>query len=307
MALGVASVASSHGKYVAQSIMYVESETLLTKLTGAGATINNGYQTPAQAANDRLQSLLGTDGFVRTVAVRAKLTEAVDTGLISLGQIRASIGTAPSSANTLHIAVSNVDPTIAFNVATATVPAFVDWVVQTSLSDSETAETFLQARADEYKVLLTQAQAAVEAYVKAHPDPVVVGARPTTEITELARLNTAVTDAAKVYSDTLGKAESARLASAQTRSDVEGRLRLVDSPKYPTATDASLKGKVVQFGLFLVLGLMLSTAVVFLTTLADKSVRLADEVRLNLGVPLLAIVPDSRESRLRLWKSAANA
>ena len=306
MALGVASVASTKGKYVAASIMYVESETLLTKLTGAGATTTNGYQTPAQSANDRLRSLLGTDGFVRTVAEKANLAGAVDSGLITLGQIRSSIGTAPSSANTLRIGVANTDPTVAFNLATAVVPAFVDWVVQTSLSDSEVAEEFLTTLANSYKTALNTAQNALNSYLGTHPDPV-IGIRPTAELNEIARLTGTMTDAQSRYTETLGKAENARLASAQTRSDVSGRLRLVDAPKYPTVTDASLKGKVVQFALFLVLGTMLSAAVVFLNTLADKSIRLADEVRENLGVPLLAVIPESSTSRLRPWKATANA
>lgn len=305
-ALGVLSVASSKGKYVASSIMYVESETLLTRLTGAGTNTNNVYQTPAQSANDRLRSLLGTDGFIKTVADKAKLNDAVASGVLTLGDIRAAIGTSPSSANTLRIAVAYDDPTVAFNLATATQPAFVDWVVSTSLSDSETAEDFLQTLSETYQKTLITAQEALSTYLRAHPDPV-IGTRSTADATQLSRLTTAVTEAGARYADTVGKAESARLASAQARSDVSGRLRLVDEPKFPTATTASLKTKVVQFGLFLVLGLMLSTAVIFINTLADRSIRLAGEVRDNLRVPLLAIIPESSEARLRLPKASPSA
>jgi capsular polysaccharide biosynthesis protein len=306
-ALGVLSVATTKGKYVAQSIMYVENDTLLQRLTGAGATTNNGYQTPAQSANDRLNSLIGTDGFLRTVADKAKLTDAVNGGLISLAQIRSSIGSGPSSANTLKIGVAYDDPTVAFNLATAMVPAFVDWVVSSSLSESETAIEFLQARADEYNKALADARAAQSAYVAKFPDPASNGTRPSDQVAALAQLDAAVKDALDRYTATVGQLEAARLASAQARSNVEGRLRLVDSPKFPSTTTGSLKSKVMQFGLFFVLGAMLSTAAVFITTLADKTIRFGGEVRDDLGVPLLAIIPDSPASQIRLAKGTTNA
>jgi hypothetical protein len=294
--LGVQSVATAKKEYFSKGVLYVESETLLSRLTGADKAQNNGYQTPAQAANTRLTSLLGTDEFIRSIADSAGLTDLVDSGFLTLDSVRASIGTSASSPNTLRVSGLNGDPQIAFRVARATIDSFIQWVIDASLSDSATAEKFLQALAETYKADVITTKAALDAFTAAHPEPA-IGTRPATEQIEFTRLNGEYSTAQTRYQSTLGKAEDARLASAQTRSNVAGRLRLVDEPVIPTVSTLSRKKLALQFGMFLLLGLALSAAAVFVGTVTDKSFRSPEEIRDRLGVPLLAVIPESRRSR----------
>jgi hypothetical protein len=64
-------VVTAKKEYVSKGVLYVESETLLSKLTGSDPATNNGFQTPAQTADGRIASLIGTDEFVRSIIERA--------------------------------------------------------------------------------------------------------------------------------------------------------------------------------------------------------------------------------------------
>jgi hypothetical protein len=272
--------------------LYVESQTLLSKLTGTDTGANT-FLTPAQDASSRLNSLLGTDQFIRSIIERAGLKAAVDGGLLSVDQVRGSIGTDPSSANTLRVSGSSHDPQVAASVAMATIEGFVQWVIDASISDSAAAEKFLNDLAGTYKSDLDAASAALEKFTIANPEPV-VGTRSAEKLSELQRLQNDVDAARDRYQTTLSKAEDARLSSAQARSNVEGRLRLVDAPTVPTASTFSKVKLVTQLALFAILGMALSAAAVFVGTITNKSFRSADEIRDRLGVPLLAILPESR-------------
>jgi hypothetical protein len=304
--VGVASAASAKSKYFSHGVLYVESQTLLSKLTGTDSGGNNAYLTPAQDANARLSSLIGTDEFVNSVIDRSGLTDAVNSGLVTFDQVRASIGTSPSSANTLRITGSSLDPQVAFGVAKATIDSFIQWVIDASLSDSATAEKFLTELAETYKTDRDTTKAALDNYITVHPEPV-IGLRKQTEQIEIDRLNQEFVTANSRYTSTLSKAEDARLASAQTRSNVEGRLRLVDTPKIPTVSSFSKMKLIVQLAMFVFLGLGLSAIAVFVGTITDKTLRSAEEVRNRLAIPLLAVVPESRGSAAQRQKTDLKA
>ena len=79
--LGLASATSAKSEYFSHGVLYVESQTLLSKLTGTDSGANSAYLTPAQDADARLSSLIGTDEFIRSVIDRSGLSDAVNAGL----------------------------------------------------------------------------------------------------------------------------------------------------------------------------------------------------------------------------------
>jgi uncharacterized protein involved in exopolysaccharide biosynthesis len=285
---GVASVANTQSNYLSRGVLYVESQTLLSKLTGTDTGANT-FLTPAQDASSRLNSLLGTDDFVRSIIERAGLKTAVDSGLLSIDQVRGSIGTNPASANTLHVSGSSRDPQVAARVAKATIDGFIQWVIDASISDSTRAEKFLNDLAQAYKTDLDASSAALDKFTLANPEP-----RSADRTSEFQRLQSEVDTARDRYQTTLSKAEDARLNREQARGNVEGRLRLVDAPTIPTTSTFSRVKLVMQVALFAFLGVALSGVAVFVGTITNKSLRSADEIRDRLGVPLLAMIPESR-------------
>ena len=295
--LGAASVATAKSNYLSQGVMYVESQTLLSKLTGTdNNAANNAFLTPAQDANARLTSLIGTDEFINSIVDRAGLTDSVKAGLLTVIQIRRSIAVSSLSANTLRVSGSSLDPQVSYRLAQGTIDSFTQWVIDASITDSTTAEQFLNSLAQTYKTDLQVANDNLQKYLQAHPEPALVGSRPASETIAITGLTGEVTDANSRYTSTLSKAEDARLTSAQTRSNVAGRLRLVDAPKVPPASTSSRKKTIVRMGLFSILGLALSAVAVFVGTVTDKTFRSPEEIRQRLGVPLLAVVPESGPS-----------
>ena len=297
-ALGVLSVMGKSKEYRSEGVLYVESETLLSKLTAVGTGGTNSFSTPAQTTSERVSSLLQTDDFIDSVIERGGLKDSVTNGLLTRENARASISVSPGGANTLRITSTNADPAVAFKLASATIDGFIDWIITASLRDSDAAETFLQDLASQYKTSADQARAALSAYLKAHPDPS-VGSRSTEDTLEISRLSDAVTAEQAKYTATVAKAEDARLASAQTRSDVAGRLRLVDTPTFPVAPTSSRRKQIMQIAMFVILGLMLSGAAVVAGALADRSIRQPGELPERLGIPMLAMLPDGGRPVMR--------
>ena len=92
-----------------------------------------------------MTSLIGTDEFIRSIIERAGLTDLVNGGLLTVDGVRASIGTAADSANTLRVSGLRA-PTrkLRSDWRRRSIDSFIQWVIDASLSDSATAEKFLQ-------------------------------------------------------------------------------------------------------------------------------------------------------------------
>ena len=71
-------------------------------------------------------------------------------------------------------------------------------------------------------------------------------------------------------------------------------MKIVDPPS-PAASSTSKKTLLLDFGVIFAVALLLSGAFIVVRTALDRSVRYPDEVPELLGLPVLGIVPYSRD------------
>jgi uncharacterized protein involved in exopolysaccharide biosynthesis len=292
--VGVFGVLDSRDVYTARGVMTVSDSTLLSNLSevptgAAGAT---WWETPAQTTSRAINELMGTDGFADRVADDAGIGAMVDSGAISLDQVRGWVGTEASGSNLVRVWASTDDPELSARLATATLSTFVTWASEGDLSESTAAETFFAERTETYEGELAAAQDALNGFIAANTtseDDTI----PAAKQTEFDDLQADVTRAEARYSNALQRTEEARLAMEQATSDVKQRLRVLDAPVAPTfaQTTPTRRDAIMTVALYVIAGALFSVGLVVLGTLLDRSIRSADDVRNRLGVEVLAVVP----------------
>jgi uncharacterized protein involved in exopolysaccharide biosynthesis len=300
--LGFMSVSGTKKTYEATGTFNVESSTILSNLNGDN-TQTNGFDTPAGATSKRINATLQTDQFIKDVAKRAGIDNALANGTITPGWIRSSLTSATNGSNLVRVIAVNQDPAVAQRLAQATIDAFTQSIVDSASSQSTAAVGFFDNLLTTYQTDVTTAQTAVDDYVKAHPAPA-IGVRSEDEQAELTRLTAALTQAQGNYNATLGKRQDAQLSVEKTKADLSERLRLIDAPQAPAAPQARLKSMVFGFATFLAVGLLLSIGAVVVATLMNHSLQTAADVKDRLGVRLLAVVPDASGKPPRKHKAA---
>jgi uncharacterized protein involved in exopolysaccharide biosynthesis len=298
--VGGLSVAGSKKQFQSVGTFKVESSTVLSSISGTNDS-NFGYDTPAAATATRIGSMLQTDQFVKDIAARANLNDALQSGQIRLGEIRSSISAAPNGPNLVTVRATNANPAVAQALAGSAIDAFTQGIIDSQASQSTAAVAFFTDLAKSQEGAVTDARNALNAYIAAHPSPI-IGDRPDDEQAEMARLNTQLTQAQTTYNSSVSKRQDAELSTEQTKADVGQRLRVVDAPQLPTAALGGLKTTIMNFGVFVILGAILSAGALILATLLDHSLRTPADVQ-RLGFRVLTTVPDTGHEKNRKVKA----
>jgi uncharacterized protein involved in exopolysaccharide biosynthesis len=293
--VGFMSVAGTKKKFESSGTFNVESSTVLSTLSG-GNNQTSAFETPSETTSKRINATLQTDQFIKDIATRAGIAGALTNGTITPNWIRSSLTSATNGSNLVKVIAVNEDPAVAQRLASATIDAFIQTIIDSASSQSTAAVSFFDNLLTTYQTDVTNAQQALDQYVQAHPAPA-IGIRPEDEQSEITRLNSAVTQAQTNYTTTLGKRQDAQLSTEQTKADLGARLRLIDAPQTPTAPQPRLTSMVFGFATFLALGLLVSGAAVVVATLMNHSLQTAADVKERLGVRILAVVPDASGKR----------
>lgn len=291
--LGVLSIRDQPSSFRSTGTFYVEGETYLSALTAVRGGGDIGYQTPAGYYGGQLQGLLQTDAFIADIAERAGVDRALyRTNDEMLDQVRQMVGVTPAGDNLMLVWAEHPEAAVAHRLADTLVDGFIQWQIDSDVNASMAAQGFFDGLLDTYQEDLLAAQQALDVYLRDNPVPPDVEDRPLAQQIAIDRLQGDVTVAEQRYVTARAKEEDARLATAQTESDVRQRLRLVDEPVEPGHPESMLLQSLMVVVLFGAMGTMLTTAAVVLGTLADRSVRHPLEVKQRLGLELLAVVPD---------------
>lgn len=290
-ALGVMAVLGPDRSYESSGVANVSAQTLLSDLTELRGGEAFGFETPATVISRRINELLGTDEFATTVIAGAGLEPALLDASLTLDDVRASVAVSPAGSSLVRVSATSDVPEHALRLAESTFEAFVEWTVEGDVSESAAAEEFFSVLLDRYEEEVVEARSALEEYVAAHPSE--SGFRPVPEQAELDRLTTSLELAQGRYGTAVAGIQEAQLAMEQTVTDVGQRLRLVDEPQLPVAPESSLKDLGVIGAMYVALGVVLTAALVAGGALLDRSLRDPADVQRELGLPVIAVIPDS--------------
>jgi uncharacterized protein involved in exopolysaccharide biosynthesis len=293
-ALGTASIVGKGASYKASGSILVNRDSLLNQITAVRGQNSFGFDSPATYTSRQFSTLLGTDAFLTSVIKAAGLSSAAESGAITLDSVRKSLWVSPQGDELVVVNASTNSPELSFRLAGATIDSYLQWEIDTNVTESQGAEQFFESLLVPYQQRLDDARQALAQYVNTHPAAGAASDRPADEQVEIGRLTEAVTRADDQLSTATASLNSARLANTQSSTDVTQRLRIVDTPRQPAAPEPHRKKDALTLMMFLALGSIVSAAALVVGTLLDRSVRYGEEVEAHLKVPVLATVPSSR-------------
>jgi capsular polysaccharide biosynthesis protein len=285
--------------YIVRGVLYVQQQSLLASLTSLR---NDGFSvlTPAEATAQEMTDLLQTDSFIRALIQQTSLEATLGQGDMTVGEtieeVRKAVWVETQGANQVRTFAAWEEPTIAYQLATASLESFIQWRINADRQESEVAQAFFAELIEQYRGDLELARTDLQSYLAAHPEQL-RGKRPEVEQLEIDRLRAAVDLSQQRYSSVLAKDEDARLAMAQSESDARQTYLLIDSPTMPLEPETSLRKLALNMLIYLALGLILSIVAAAGGALLDRTLTFPIDARDRLDMPVLAMVPEARATR----------
>lgn len=289
-------VVFSKPQYTAQGVLYVQQSSFLAQLTDVPETSGSYWSTPAQITSGELSSLLETDAFIRAIVKETDLENEMDQGPQRVGdlleEVRESVWVRTMGDNQVYFGASYDEPQVAVQLVNGMINSYLRWRTNGDRADSEVALNFFTDLIGEYRGSLETARAAMRDYLSAHPEPL-RGERSAVEQMEIERLQSEINMAEARYINAIEKEEDARLSLAQIESDSQQTYIVIDAPHLPYKNAVSRREQALMVIVFAAAGVMLSLGAVIGAALLDRTYRVPLDVRQRLGLPVLAIIPDT--------------
>ncbi len=283
-------------EYVANGVLYVQTQSYLSALTDVRDPDAPWYSTPADITSRELNDLLQTKAFLRAVVHETDLEEEVSGTAEDLddllGSAKESIWVFPSGSNQLAIGARHTDSQIAYQLVNAIIDVYLRWQINAEQVESETAGSFFTEVIEDYELDLAAAREAMRRYLEEHPRPL-RGERPEIEQLEMDRLQGAIDLAASRLGSALEKEENTRLALTQIESDTRQRFIVIDAPAFPTEPEGWHRRIALQVLVFVGAGVALSLGAIAGAAIIDRSFRFPIDVTNRLDLPVLSTVPDA--------------
>ena len=242
-AVGVVTSLHSPSGYQSVGVIDVSKDTLLSQLTNVGGD-TFGYEKPSASTARTINSLLGTDQFMASVATRAGVTGALNSGQLTRLGMRQALAVLTDGDTLVQVVATTDNPDLSAKLAKGTIDSFIQYVIDGDISESKAAEAFFQSQLQSYRSAVEQAQQVLNDYAAKHPGGP-QEQRPLAEQVEIQQLTSAVTQAQDQYSTAQQKSEEARLATEQATTNASQRLRIIDQPKADPIPLSGLKKSVM--------------------------------------------------------------
>jgi uncharacterized protein involved in exopolysaccharide biosynthesis len=292
-ALGAASVLSMTPQYRSVGTLNATGESLLGDLTDAASTPGLTFDPPAVVTARNINQLLNTDLFLSKVAQEAGLGTAIRDGTLLKAQIRDYTGASADGDNLVRVSSTSRSAELSQRLAQATMTSYVDYVVDSEVSESTGSADFLDEQVDKTQKDVNAAWDDVQQYILEHP-LAENEEGPLAERLQLQRLQDVLDRANDRHEKALDARDAAQLATAQARVVVQQRLQTVDDPEIPTAPEPRLRKAALTLFLFAAVGALLSLALVVMTATLDRTIRVPNDITAKFGLDVLAVVPDKR-------------
>ena len=294
LGLAVAYIFMKEPVYISKGILYVQRGSLLSSLTSGR---NDGFTwlTPAKETAAEINDLMKTDAFMRAVVSKTDLEEELNGGPAQIADVleaaRKAVWVRADGTNQLLVGAVHEDRLLPAQLVNAVVDNYVQWQINEDLTESIVAQEFFQDLADDYLADLNKARQELENFLVTHPEPE-RGERPQLEQIQIARLEGAIRLAEGRYSNSVEKDEVSRLSMTVAERSAQQAYFLIDAPEIPLGPEVSLKDLVINVAIFVTVGAIFSGAGIIGSAILDSSLRVPLDVHHNLGLPVLASLPD---------------
>ena len=249
------------------------------------------FETPAGTTSRIINERLQTDTFLIAVADEAELGDAIETGLLELDVVRSSLSASARGDAILSVSATWADPQTSYQLATATIAQYQQFLAQTIASDAAAAvefyETQLADLLDDRAGALDELRAYVAELPPLDPDE----RRPIDQEIQIDLLRDQVRAVDDDIASTRKSIDDAQLAVAQQTTNAGQSFIVIDEPTVPTAPDSTLMQRLSLIVSFFLLGVVMSGAALLIATVLDSSISSPADVLAIDGVNLVAVAP----------------
>ena len=295
-AVGVRSASGLEGEFESSARLSATSNPYVYQPDIRGTQIEY-YESAASGTARLVNEQLQTDAFINDIAERAGLGDAVDSGLVTRGDIRSRVYASDSGRSNMSIRALWDDPNTALLLVEATMNGYREYLGDLAAADSSEAIEFWSKQKQDAVADVNLAEGELTSYVEQLP-PLQAGEdRPTEQVLEIQRLNSAIDRALDAEREAQAAIDEAEFAAAQALSNSSRELLLIDPPTAATAPDSVRRDQIVAVAMFTLLGLVMSAAALILGTAADKSIRTRSQLISVHGTPTAVVIPHLRQLR----------
>lgn len=302
--------------YQSTARIWVDRQTALPQ---TNATVDNPYLTPAQNEAAALQELLTTGYFCTRVGRRGPLakfiaTQPVSTNVVSkvigkltgqatsrpqtpaavdgavYGLLSKDVVVIPTGPQIVEVSFSYGDPRVAAGTVQAVIDQFLQEVLATRTAQQQAGVDFYNQQVQQSKGDLANADSRLNTYLNQHPE---LRSNGSTDAT-LLQLQSDDDLARQNYEGLLDKLQTAELGLASVTAPGASGYRVLDRANLPSAPTLSRTAIVQALAIGLGLGALILIAGLVVLTLADTTLRRADEVEPALELRLVGSVPRVR-------------
>ncbi len=288
---GVYQASKVKAQYKSIGVVNVADNALLSSLTTQRGSDVASYETPSQATTRQINELLRTDQFTIKVLNASGMDRSATPSLDALLKVRSNVSAVSTGNRLLAVTATSSDPTTSFKLAQATINQFMQSVLDVQIKDSTEAAAFWSNLVTTYQAEVNAAEKATSDWIKANPAPAAGTLRSFDDQLQLQRLNDDITRAQAQVTDAQNKVQDANLLTQQSKSSVGEGLQVVDQPTTPTAPEPIKTKRALMVAIYLILGLLIIGSFVMISTLFDRSVRSAEDIRAACGLDVVATVP----------------
>jgi len=288
--IGVMQARSTLELYRSSATLSASTNPLLPETPVSGVDVQL-WETPAAATSRIISERLGTNAFLEAVATDAGLGAALRNGSLTVDVIRASVWTSASGESILSVNATWADPQTAFQLVSATLDQYQAFLNETVASDTATAEAFWTDRLETLEPERDKAEDALTDYVAGLPELDDGEEYPATIQVQVNRLSGRLESVEAEIRTVEENIDFAKLTQNQQMSAAGKSFSLVDPPEVPGSPESTLVKKAMLVVAFAMMGAVVSIAALLITTVLDRGVSSAAELRAIPGVTQVATVP----------------
>lgn len=283
----------STSEYESRARIWTQRTPLLASRLG----VSDSFSTPASSQARVINDLMSTQSFRRNVAAKVPQLSGLPEGE-QIAAVREGTAVFSSGTHILNVMNKGDDPQLSQAIVTGIIDTYTETFQDNVVAEAAAAESFYEARLEEAQTELEAEQAALLAYREQ------IGAEEGELIAndpQLASLTARVDRAEADYDEALDRLEGVHLELDAALQGRDLSFQVMDPANTPTNAITTPKRDLLMFPVLgLLLGLAASGSVLFMLYRMDGAVRLPAEAS-NIGLPLLAVVPNLGNKRKRRW------
>jgi hypothetical protein len=297
-ALGVVQAGKTIDLYHSSATLSAIENPLVDAPIVGGASVQ-WWETPAAATSRIINEQLRTDSFISAVADSAGLADAIEADLVTREIVRSSVWSSPAGDGILSVNATWADPQTSFQLVTATIDEYQNYITESVASDAAEAEEFYTEQLTTATEERDAAERELSWYLNQFADDKPADEQPLSVQLEIERLSDRLSAAESKVAAAQAGIETAQLQVAQQTTRAGRTFSVVDQPSLPTAPMSTLMDRITTVGSYFVLGLVVAGAALLVTTVLNRSVMSAADLLAFDAVSLVATVPPIELARGR--------